>query len=644
MWGRSATSSFQIENEILGTDHGLQWEWFLKELDMSRIRLTLSDFPVWDVAKPTSDINAQSLKVTDLDGTTGNFFSSQEGSISHDHDERYSPGFVLPLILGVLESFCFKAKGSSDHLEGNDEQNKFLSKKIDDKVELHDDVNQLWRDSFAKVAFRLSQKGAIALAISSLSSKCPEIRQVAVAILYFFLQALGTKEAHDISAWRERPQIKMLINSIQRGLTVRRAIKDSRVEDDTSHDASQSEYVPMFPTVSSLFLARSYFILSKPGDDMYSPINRFFLRLDDHHGAYGDCFSLPAFVSLYCSNADDVVQARKERSWALQFLHDGIVDDYCYQVASRRHASELLLTSLDSSLSRDKAIGNHEILLLFRTINKMMEMGGMSSYYHLVHTVGIFAWLQGTAHTLLRRTGKASLLLESYFSILQTTLKKSLQVYRNADSETVRPTVDICKIAQNVVKLFLMIPRPRSTLLISSISEILWSLRQWLYLEGGGHGETYLNPSGISLDSALEVLQELESHSLSSKALKALCLIPLDSSCECEENSIVSFCALALKSILESDGILSDDSGETNIFQRVSMLTRRYNLSSQKAGLLIELALGARHKATENKAIFSSWQQCISSFSGLIDDDSEDYEYDIRSQIQFLKETVPVFE
>ena len=72
MWGRSPTSSFQIENEILGTDHGLQWEWFLKELDMSRIRLTLSDFPVWDVAKPTSDINTQSLKVKNLEGLSDN--------------------------------------------------------------------------------------------------------------------------------------------------------------------------------------------------------------------------------------------------------------------------------------------------------------------------------------------------------------------------------------------------------------------------------------------------------------------------------------------------------------------------------------------------------------------------------------------
>ena len=643
MWGRSASSAFQIENEILGTDHGLQWEWFLKELDMSRIRLTLADFPVLDVAKPTTEIKAQLLKVNKAEGTTANAISSQKVSISHGNDERYSPGFVLTLILDVLKSFWFKANGSKKSFESDEEQNNLLLMEIDEKAESDNDIHQLWRDGFVKVAFRLSQKGAIALAIVSLSSKCSEIRQLAVAILYFFLQALRMKEAHGISAWKERPQIEMLINAIQRGLMVRRAIKDSRAEDDGIHDSNQAEYIPMFPVVSSLFLARSYFILSKPGDDMYPPINRFFLRLDDYHGAFGDCFSLPAFMSLYCSNSDDVIQARKERTWALHFLNDGIVDDYCYQVASRRHVPELLLTSLDSYLSREKEMGNDsEILLLLRTINKLMEKGGMSSFYHLIHTIGFFGWLQGIAQGLLHRSGKSSLLVESYFSILLTTFKKSFEVYRNTDSETLRPTIDIYKIAQIVVKLFLVIPRPRSTIMTTSMSEILWTLRHWLYLEGKGQDKTYLNPSGISLDSAFEVLQELESHNLSSKALKALCLIPLDGSCECEEKSIVSFCSLALKSILNCEDILSEDSGETNIFQRVSMLTRSYNFSPQNAGLLIELILAARRKALENKAIFFAWQECISGFSGMNEDDFEDC--NIGSQITFVKETVPIFE
>ena len=76
----------------------------------------------------------------------------------------------------------------------------------------------------------------------------------------------------------------------------------------------------MLPTVASTFLAKSLCILARPGDDLYGQMNRFFLRLDKFHGAFMDCFSLPAFVYLFCSVSTDTLQARKERIWALQLL------------------------------------------------------------------------------------------------------------------------------------------------------------------------------------------------------------------------------------------------------------------------------------------------------------------------------------
>ena len=93
MWGKLADSASQYENEILGTDHGLQWEWFLRKLDMSRIRLTLSDFPVWDSVKPKSETN-------DLDAASSDIPFFQD-ILKSNEDERYSPGFLLTLILDV---------------------------------------------------------------------------------------------------------------------------------------------------------------------------------------------------------------------------------------------------------------------------------------------------------------------------------------------------------------------------------------------------------------------------------------------------------------------------------------------------------------------------------------------------------------
>jgi hypothetical protein len=46
-----------------------------------------------------------------------------------------------------------------------------------------------------------------------------------------------------------------------------------------SDDENRSLRVPMFPNVGSLFLARSFFTLTKPADDLYSAINKSFLRL-----------------------------------------------------------------------------------------------------------------------------------------------------------------------------------------------------------------------------------------------------------------------------------------------------------------------------------------------------------------------------
>jgi len=148
------------------------------------------------------------------------------------------------------------------------------------------------------------------------------------------------QESHGMKSWRERPQQEMIISSIQRGLAVRRAIQMQRYEAQEGIELGGMEEtihkhnIPMLPAVSAIFLAKAFLILSRPRDDMYSQMNRYFLRLTDYHGAFQDCFGLPAFLSLYCSASDELSRCRIERNWAPLTLKDSAVDEFCYRLVS----------------------------------------------------------------------------------------------------------------------------------------------------------------------------------------------------------------------------------------------------------------------------------------------------------------------
>ena len=150
----------------------------------------------------------------------------------------------------------------------------------------------------------------------------------------------------------------------------------------------------MLPTVASTFLAKSLCILARPGDDLYGQMNRFFLRLDKFHGAFMDCFSLPAFVYLFCSVSTDTLQARKERIWALQLLKNGMVDMTSYKVTIRCHVPELLLTSFESQGSHEfNSNDESEQLLIIDTIISMLNNGGGLARHHLLTKIGLLSWI-----------------------------------------------------------------------------------------------------------------------------------------------------------------------------------------------------------------------------------------------------------
>ena len=340
------------QSTTIGAVYGQHWEWFVQALDIDRIRSTLSQFPVADTLEPLPYMDVECANHHDSKTLHGNLIESSTGSEDETDDDtrsatessidspkqtsrgtspkmnwpsdqwrgtgedlRYSPGFILPLILGALEAFLTTDQACSGSCQENLEE-MHAEENIDSK-----DANIAHRQTFVHISRKLCDKGGISLAIASLSSRCPSIRKIAVAVCGLFLMALQMQESQGIKSWRERPQLEMLMSSMQRGLTVRRSMQMQKLKEaqkgilpGEKNQLGHKLKVPMLPAVSAVFLAKVLMILSRPGDDMYGPMNRYFLRLTNYHGAFHDCFGLPAFLSLYCSSTDDLSRCKIERN------------------------------------------------------------------------------------------------------------------------------------------------------------------------------------------------------------------------------------------------------------------------------------------------------------------------------------------
>lgn len=390
------------------TDNDEGWDWLLNALDSSRIRSTLFQYPVSDMLNAATPVRSEHIVEKDSpfsdddneheDGDDESRTSSSVMSLTKHsaitgpecdewrgsgHDARYSPSFVLPLVLGALE----------DHLPidvARSESPKSVSETQETGESYADNEYRERHQAFVHFSRRLCDKGAIALALASLSSRCPLVRKMAVGICGLFLKALQMEEALEIKSWHERPQLELLMSSVQRGLAIRRAIQLKKA--DEARDNREIN-TPMLPAASAIFLAKSLMIISRPGDEMYGPINRYFLRSKDFHGAFQDCFTLPAFLSLYCNSSDDQFRCKIERNWALLSLKDGVVDAFCYKIICRSHIPELIMSSLDSCMDNPQCTG--EVSLSIEVLSSIIQSGGSRAAAHMIQRLGLLSWLHG---------------------------------------------------------------------------------------------------------------------------------------------------------------------------------------------------------------------------------------------------------
>jgi hypothetical protein len=550
------------------------WDWLVGTFDSNRIRATLMQYPVCDTLEPIpeaektetankhadEDLYSEDEEVDDNDdgsSTSSSIigYKRESSNLSkalcdewrgNGIDCRYSPGFILPLVLGALEDYMPQEL----ELGAGKESPRNVTIPNEDGGCEDDKESREPQQDFCHFSRRLCDRGAIAFALASLSSRCPSIRKVAFAICGLFLKALQMPESQEIKSWHERPQLEMLMSSVQRGLAVRRAIQIQKAKETQD---TRPISTPMLPAVSAVFLAKSLTILSRPGDDMYGPINRYFLRLKDYHGAFQDCFSLPAFLSLYCNSSDDLSRCKIERNWALLALKDGVVDEFCYRIICQSHIPELVMSSLDSSMDNPDCMS--EVSLTIDVISSLIKAGSSRAATHMIHRLGILSWLHGIISWREISSVLPSTSLKCKYLRLVGTAVQSYSA-NNINAET--PFFEKVSLANTVVRICLSGYADESRdqqdtnndeSLLKSTCDALWEI--YLADKQTSQGGDYIC-GHTTLDDMTTLLAKFVVYDqMFPKILSSLCSLPIIASND--DSSAQVFCKLALGYITRNE-------------------------------------------------------------------------------------------
>lgn len=520
-----------------------RWGHIFTLLDHYRLRCTLSDFPDWEqsLSQLESESNDEIIlpyralegeAEEDNEGSDSN--SCNDGSetevkrLSESHvlrplgncaarpwsglgpDLRYSPAFLLPVMLGFLEYYLPD--------EGNypSQSSKISMVEIETTAE---------GESFAKMTHKLCDSGGLAIALASLSCKCPRLRQIAVSVLLFIMRGVSSQEAKMIREWRHRPQILMLLESVQRGLWLRR-LRQETIQRQTENDVSR-RIVPMFSTVSAIFLARSSIILCNPGDPMYRAINSYFLRIAPNQGAFVDSGGrIPAFVSLYCSTDDSWGHAKRERCWMLSLIRDAVKDRNSFRAAIRCHATSLLLGAIDTVGSSSTSLNDDsECIAIIQAIESMLRNGEELSASHFLCHMGLLSWLHG--FLVSRDCNKVLPSLKSrvaFLSLTSTAVHVMNQMQRCQWNNPQATVIELTALASSVLEMVSFTLNQLSDAYIrwDSKSEqrfyelipiFYWDTHVTLVDEPSFRStdRCWMN-TGISLHSAMVVLSKLKPH------------------------------------------------------------------------------------------------------------------------------------
>ena len=522
----------------------------------------------------------------EADASDGSFLVCERWDKSYP-DTRYSPAFLLPLVLGALESGILKSntETKNDNL-GNSP--KWKSTKVDP-------ASWNYNDSFVLIAQKLCSKGVISLCLACLSSRCEKVRLVAVSILGLLLRACNTSEARALSSWRERPQLAMLLNAVQRALVLK-YISSRTLESQTR--------VPILYPVVSTFLAKASFSISKPDDAMYVPLNRYFLKTEADHGAFQDMGRLPGFISLFCSSSDDIGQTRKERIWALQLLRDGFLDANCYRLVASCHAPELILTSFENVrlLQYSDDMKGVEYTLLLETMKVLLDCGGSRAALHLLGRLGLLSWMRSliTSRPIAEifPTVKPRV---SFCELVSAAVRAASQNERLRTEDLVH---EVCALSQPVMNIYferLETGKTTDATLIAAVCGALESLSGVLtdlVNEGLDFEET--QPVGVSIHQCLEFLRLLPvAHR--KRMVFSLSFLPVSFD---KDSSAGELCSMLLRYCQGST-----QHAVLQVLKRVASILRHFEgeVESEALGIL----LASRCEFISEKEGFDVWLECL---------------------------------
>jgi Nucleolar pre-ribosomal-associated protein 1 len=570
------------------------WEWLLESIEVNRICATIESFPADDRLAPKSTADDR-LAPKSMDDAVDVYqqLSPWERTRQKRNDHMpYSPGFLLPLILGALK----------------DEASAPKARTVFTSSAAHTSIRKQER----LTAQRFCEKGALALALASLSCKCPSLRKISLGILSLLTDAVNRPDAHLSASWKERPQVSMLLNSVHRAFVLRFC-------DYPSGEGARLLDVPELPCFSALFLARASLILLHPGDPLFAAMNRAFLRSEDDAGGFQDLTRLPVFVSLFCSSADTLNQLAAERKFAITLVKDGFMDGSSYKLLVQCHCVELLMTTIECALMRPSAGSMDELLLLLSTLTKIVVLGGQSTSFHLLNQLGLVSWICALilcSPTLANEQTQLS---------LYTLLLEALKLARASETLISKEdfVVTTSGVAQAVISASLYwqsdercVDRKVSSEMIALACELLTFLwRDPSCVDVTFDATTTNNfmrhsqSDGIRLLSAIQFLSGIRQSSQHLEAaLFAVSCLPLR--CDALNTDLVGhFC----EQVFESFTYFTNDNDELRfvVLHRISFLSKYMEESDHKKMDIVRHLLTWRSDCSRSITLQRMWYSCL---------------------------------
>lgn len=520
-------------------------EAFLNALEMYRLQATLCNFPLHDSVDPFTVKRKEDSK-----------------------DDRYSPGFILPVALSHLELAM-----NTNHEDA------------------HIDISNAHAEA-VDLAQRYCERGVAALSFMAVASDCELLRRTGVVILGMLNFLAGSKRALESSTWRSRPQLAMLFDSFRRAMVI------------FSQEKEPSMLCPQLPSLSALFLARSSLILSRPGDDLYSNLNRVFLRIEKDHGAFQDLWRLPSFITLFCSAADDHEKLLEERLFALRLVRDGFLNELCYKPLHACHGIELIISAFDNYRLRSRQDKQDELVILMEVLERIVIFGGTRSNEHLFKRLGLMSFwrslILARSFTDFVQTLKAR---NVFLSCIRTCLSTASSVLTRDDFSLAieglwQPLIDFILESMNCDIGF-------ESVCISTLSALI-------YPSGSGGNGDVIPPISSSDGVAFSTVTRLLGAFIERKEpsfIATLCLLPLYT---CDENVdegyAVIFCVRFLRLAMHVEMPLD------GVFLRIASVIERFNSSTfDRNDELLKQLVQCRCEIRPNEGILGLWRKCVST-------------------------------